>query len=1064
MLALGLEIAECEYLCGNCAEAEAHVSELLSRARTRLDRARIYGMKIVRYEFLSRYREAIAVGREALALFDLSFPILLEECERALSSELAAIQELISDRTIASLAGLPLMTDPEMCMAMHLLASLHTPCYLSADKTLTLVNTAKMVRLSLAYGNLKESALAYVLYGMMLGPIKGDYESAYEFGLLALELNQRLRDPGLRAKILMNFSWAISIWRKPFAESFPFILEAAQLANETGVFAEGTYALFNAVYLTLLSNRDLSGVQVACDENISFLRRVRMDAFEDAPRVILQWARALQGLTAAPTSLTDETFAENSYLRVHKGQSLFEMFCFVPKLALLYTFEEYSEACEFALEAERVIRDYTGTIWDALTVFYHALALAARASASLPLAQPLDGEIAAKLNSLEARLGKWAENCPENFRAQHLIVSAEIARLRGHDGEAIECFAAAFDAACRQECPRELALAHELCLKFWQVRGHSAVASVFLRGAIDHYANWGAVAKVRQLEDKYAGLLSSYAPSSPAKSPIAIKQAETPMQLDFATLAKAARAIAVEIEFDALLEKLIKISIENAGAQRGVFLRENDGDLQIMAEGTADNVSLLDAVPSRSSTSLPHAILQYVRRTGESLVVDDASLDVRFGADPYIAPGGRHSILCIPVIHQGKSAGILYLENDLATHAFTPERVRVLQLLCAQAAISLTNAQLYAEMKQEVAGRRRAETELQRALAEVRELKNRLEAENIYLQEEIRREHNFEEMIGNSPVLMKVLRQIEVVAPMDATVLVLGETGTGKELVVRAIHDRSLRKGRPLVKVNCGAISAGLVESELFGHVKGAFTGALANRDGRFKVADGGTLFLDEVGELPLETQVKLLRVLQDQEFERLGSSVALHVDVRIIAATNRDLAMAIQEKRFREDLFYRLNVFPLIVPPLRERLSDVPLLAMFFLTRFNKKFGRDINRISPETMQRLMNYHWPGNIRELQNVIERAVILCSGSALVLGAEFPAGPKADVQEAQSSNVLSPPIPTSTMDEVTKQHILSVLTQTGGVIEGPKGAAKVLGIHPNTLRSRMQKLGMTRKQG
>ena len=750
--------------------------------------------------------------------------------------------------------------------------------------------------------------------------------------------------------------------------------------------------------------------------------------------------------------------------RVHKGQSLFEMLCFVPKLALLYTFEEYSEARGFALEAERVIRDYTGTIWDALTVFYHALALAARASASLPLAQPLDGEIAAKLNSLEARLGKWAENCPENFRAQHLIVSAEIARLRGHDGEAIECFAAAFDAACRQECPRELALAHELCLKFWQVRGHPAVASVFLREAIDHYANWGAVAKVRQLEDKYAGLLSSYALSSSAKSPIAIEQAETPMQLDFATLAKAARAIAVEIEFDALLEKLIKISIENAGARHGVFLREHDGDLQIMAEGTANNVSLLDAVPSRSSTSLPHAILQYVRRTGESLVVDDASLDVRFGADPYIAPGGRHSILCIPVIHQGKSAGILYLENDLATHAFTPERVRVLQLLCAQAAISLTNAQLYAEMKQEVAGRRRAETELQRALAEVRELKNRLEAENIYLQEEIRREHNFEEMIGNSPVLMKVLRQIEVVAPMDATVLVLGETGTGKELVVRAIHDRSLRKGRPLVKVNCGAISAGLVESELFGHVKGAFTGALANRDGRFKVADGGTLFLDEVGELPLETQVEMLRVLQDQEFERLGSSVALHVDVRIIAATNRDLAMAIQEKRFREDLFYRLNVFPLIVPPLRERLSDVPLLAMFFLTRFNKKFGRDINRISPETMQRLMKYHWPGNIRELQNVIERAVILCSGSALVLGAEFPAGPKADVQKAQSSNVLSPPIPPSTMDEVTKQHILSVLTQTGGVIEGPKGAAKVLGIHPNTLRSRMQKLGMTRKQG
>src|SRR4029450_6474373 len=241
---------------------------------------------------------------------------------------------------------------------------------------------------------------------------------------------------------------------------------------------------------------------------------------------------------------------------------------------------------------------------------------------------------------------------------------------------------------------------------------------------------------------------------------------------------------------------------------------------------------------------------------------------------------------------------------------------------------------------------------------------------------EIRQEHNFEEMVGSSPALLAMLQTVEMVAPKDATVLLYGETGTGKELVARALHDRSARKKRPLVKVNCGAISAGLVESELFGHMKGAFTGALERRIGRFELAHGGTIFLDEIGELPLETQVKLLRVLQGQGFEPVGSSRTVRVDVRVIAATNRDLEEAVRAGRFRSDLFYRLNVFPLRVPPLRGRAWDIPQLAMFFLSRFAKRFGRQVDTIASETMDRLVSYPWPGNIRELQNVIERAVVL----------------------------------------------------------------------------------------
>jgi formate hydrogenlyase transcriptional activator len=359
--------------------------------------------------------------------------------------------------------------------------------------------------------------------------------------------------------------------------------------------------------------------------------------------------------------------------------------------------------------------------------------------------------------------------------------------------------------------------------------------------------------------------------------------------------------------------------------------------------------------------------------------------------------------------------------------------------------------------------------------------KARLEATNTYLQEEIRNEHNFGEIVGNDPKLRETLRMVEQVAAADSTVLILGETGTGKELIARAIHDRSPRKHRPLVKVNCGAISAGLVESELFGHVKGAFTGAIANRDGRFKLADGGTIFLDEVGELPLDTQVKLLRVLQEQEFEPIGSSRSIKVSVRVVAATNRDLQELVREGKFRADLYYRLNVVPLRVPALRERASDIHLLAMFFVQKFAKKMGKPITQISEEASRGLTNYAWPGNIRELQNVIERAVILSPGKTLVLAEELraPAGTpgisrreEAQIQRSevggQKSEVDQSLVTSAAtgkangaLEDVERRHIKSVLTQTNWMIEGERGAANILKMNPSTLRSRMQKLGVKR---
>jgi PAS domain S-box-containing protein len=373
--------------------------------------------------------------------------------------------------------------------------------------------------------------------------------------------------------------------------------------------------------------------------------------------------------------------------------------------------------------------------------------------------------------------------------------------------------------------------------------------------------------------------------------------------------------------------------------------------------------------------------------------------------------------------------------------------------------VKIFAARAAAELK-----RQRAEAELQNALEKVKSLQKQLEAENVYLQEEITKEHNFEEIVGNSQSILEVLDRVETVAPTNSTVLIMGETGCGKELIARAIHSHSSRKNRPLVKVNCGAIPTGLVESELFGHMKGAFTGALERRTGRFELADGGTLFLDEVSELPLDTQVKLLRVLQEHEFEPLGSSRTLKVNVRIIAASNRDMEKAVHEGRFRADLYYRLNVLPIAVPPLRERQADIPLLTTFFVERFARQFGKEITGVSQDTMDILSRYDWPGNIRELQNVIERAVVLSRTPVLRLGTDLLPSrnvPAADeAQKFGTASLLDDSVD-STLEQVEKRHIVRVLEQTSWVIEGNRGAAKVLDLHPNTLRSRMKKLGIER---
>jgi len=348
---------------------------------------------------------------------------------------------------------------------------------------------------------------------------------------------------------------------------------------------------------------------------------------------------------------------------------------------------------------------------------------------------------------------------------------------------------------------------------------------------------------------------------------------------------------------------------------------------------------------------------------------------------------------------------------------------------------------------EDITARKRAEQDLQEAFSEIERLKNRLQRENVCLREEIQLRYEHDEIVGNSAAIKTVMAQVEQVADTPAAVLLMGETGTGKELFARAIHKLSPRKDTPMVAVNCAALPASLVESELFGREAGAYTGALSKQIGRFEMADGSTLFLDEIAELSMELQAKLLRILQDGQFERLGSSETISVDVRIIAATNRDLPQAIRDGRFREDLYHRLNVFPIPIPPLRERIEDIPLLVWEFVKEFAARMGKSVDTIPRKTMESLKRYPWPGNVRELRNVVERAMILSKGPIL----------EAEVPSISGSSVAEP----MTLSEVEKRHVLDVLNMTGWRVRGKNGAAEILGMKPTTLESRMAKLGIER---
>jgi PAS domain S-box-containing protein len=733
-----------------------------------------------------------------------------------------------------------------------------------------------------------------------------------------------------------------------------------------------------------------------------------------------------------------------------------------------------------------------------------------------------------------------------------------MARIEARDYDAIRLYEQAIKSAHANGFVNSEALAQEIAARFYVARGFDKIAKTYLRDARYGYEQWGADGKVRQLDRLYPDLKQEQPIAGPTSTITAPVEG-----LDLATVIRVSQAVSGEIVLEKLLETVMRNAMEHAGAERSLLLFPRGYQLQMKAEAitVGDRVAVQTFATAIPPADVPESVLRYVMRTREQMIIADASAPASFSTDEYLREKRPGSVACLPLMKQGVLIALLYLENKLVSNVFSPARLKLLEVLASQAAISIENSRLYHEIQQTEEALRRSEKQLRDVIetmpvmaftvlpggvtdfvnrrffdftgltagdvdsqrgttlhpedlapqaskwqtsletgepfeGEVRvrgkggeyrwflarvsplrdeggnvlkwfgsltdiedrkQAEQRLQNENVVLREEVDAGAMFEEIVGASAALQAVLAKVAKVAPTDSTGLITGETGTGKELIARAIHKRSRRSGRPFVSVNCAALAPSLIASELFGHEKGAFTGAMQRRLGRFELADGGTLFLDEVGELPADVQVTLLRVLQEREFERIGGGQPIRVDVRVIAATNRNLKAAIAKGTFRSDLFYRLDVFPIHVPPLRDREDDILMLVEYFVQRYSARMAKRIRSVDKKTLQRLQSYDWPGNIRELQNIIERSVILSSGDVLSVDEMWL---RKEPSVSASPEESAPRIKAEG-GQSEREIIEAALAETRGRVSGPAGAAAKLRIPASTLASRMKALKIDR---
>jgi transcriptional regulator with GAF, ATPase, and Fis domain/predicted ATPase len=1049
-LAFHTEAAEAAFLTANYDDADKFVHLVIANAHNLLDKIPVYETLIALNHAKLQETEAIRISLEVVKLLGIEIPADPSQDEAK-----AAI--IATQREVHAILSRPLQTtetspSDESVAAMRILARTAIIAG-TVNHHLYLIIGHKLFNLALSHPNSPETFLAHIMAGGMLCYLLDDYASGFKIADRGSELMRQSTATRLQSYCNFLLTVDINCWRLPLDSLVTDFIKSYRIGLESGDLMTASISTYYCCEAALHSGMELTQLDNMLQEYYEKNQRIGMERIAFGLLRLKQVCNSIKNGVEASHNSKVETHSLPETQRdrhVSADQTVKEISACHEMMAL-FIYRQASAALEASLRANRL--PLGGATALLPSDFYICLSLTdALPGVTGQEKEHLLGIIALRRERLQLK----AQTCPINHQHKFDLVEAQRCRQSGDLFAAMEYFDAAIAGAQKNQYLQEEALANELAAEFYFSIGREQIATMYLHAAISAYGRWGSWGKLDQLYDRYRNYLSQ---TRALSTMIALSSRpnqegnSNPISIDISSIERTASALSQELDMQRLLEKFMEILLQNAGAQRGFLLRNEEGQFLLDAAGSVDDdgVSLIHKEQMSAKHDLSHSILRHVSRSLEALVIGDATKDERFANTAYVLRKRPKSILCAPVLHRGRPIAFIYLENNRSRDVFSGERLAAIQVISAQAAIALENARLLEGLKQEVLIRRQTEKNLHRALDEVALLKDKLQAENSYLREEVSSIKGFDEIVGKSTELKKVLGQVAQVAITDATVLILGETGTGKELIARAIHNRSLRKEHALVRINCATLPTNLIESELFGHEKGAFTGALNKKIGRFELADKGTIFLDEIGELPLELQAKLLRVLQEGEFERVGSSVTQKINARVIAATNRDLKHEAEEGQFRSDLYFRLSVFPIELPPLRARKADIPLLVWYFALKAREKIKKTVKTIPNNVMDSFVSYHWPGNIRELENVIERAVILMPEQTLLLDESFCPQFPASVQTTSDKN----------LDAVERQHIQQVLEQCGWKVKGQGNAAEQLGLNPSTLTFRMKKLGIRR---
>ncbi len=1158
---LWLERTECELLSGNFEKAEQLIVELLQRAASNVEFADASCLKIHLHLLKGELPRAVDSALRCLRLFGIDIPA--HPTWEQVQAEFETVWQTLNGRPIESLIDLPIMTDPELQAAIQVLSVLTPPSYFTNIHLFCLL-VCRMANFSVQHGMSGASAHGYAQLGNILGPVFHRYSEGSRFAKLACDLVEKHGFIAYQAKAYDAMGIATQ-WTQSITTAIDFMRAAFRAAIETGDLTYACYAMFLWVSDLLVRNDPLDGVWRESEMALEFVRKAGFRDIADIIRCQQRFIATMQGRTATFSTFSDAQFDGATFEAQLTADRMAMTTCFywIVKLKARFLSGDYAEALTAADKAKALLWAIAAQIQLLDYYYYAALTVAALYEKGNADEQTGWREL---LTAHREQLREWAENYPPTFADKHLLVLAEIARLERRALDAMQLYEQAIQSAHENGFVQNEALAYEVAAWFYLARGFETIAHTYLRNARNCYERWGALGKVKQLDERYPRLHEERLPTSTTATIGTLVR-----QLDVETVVKASQALSSEILLPKLIEKLMRFAVEHAGAERGLLVLLRGDEQQIEAEATTGQGRVEVTVRQAAITpsDLPQSVLHYAIRTRERVVLDDASVGNLYSEDEYVRAKRARSVLCLPIVKQTKLIGALYLENNLTPQAFTSDRVAVLEVLASQAAISLENASLYSDLQRsedflaeaqsishtgsfgwsvssgeiywseetynifqydravkptlelvfqrihpddrdlvqqiidrasearanldfehrllmldgsvkhlhvlarvlepssgnleyvgamtDVTAARRAEDDLRNAFDEIRKLKDQLYKENIALREEIDKASMFEEIVGISPALHAVLSRVSKVAPTDSTVLITGETGTGKELIARAVHRRSQRCSRAFVSVNCAAVPRDLIASELFGHEKGAFTGATQRRLGRFELAEAGTIFLDEIGELPAETQIALLHVLQEHEFSRVGGTGSIRTNVRVIAATNRDLQAAIAASTFRSDLFYRLNVFPIEVPPLRERREDIPVLVEYFIDRYARKAGKNIRGVNKKSLELLQSYPWPGNIRELQNVIERSVIVCDTENFSVDESWLSRQPVATEPNKELGLFK------RLPSQEKAAIEAALRESGGRVSGPSGAAAKLGIPGSTLDSKIRSLKINKNR-